>query len=220
MKQIARLACIIAGAAMLSGCQSFFLTSWMFKGGRSAGARGEALAANGAGALEDGRAFLREGNLSAAVASFSIAQLDRSTQADATNGLAVAYAKLGRLDLAERYFRAAIATAPDNPTFVANLLRLQQEVMLAKQTTGPEAVAVAAASPPPSPKLPSAELLTGPAQRVSRGEIHVQARQDLQPAPAIAVAYRDLAKGSEDGDRHAASIHRVLPYPITVVFGE
>ena len=56
MKRIARLSCVAACAAMLGGCQSFPLTSWMFKGKRSAPEQRIELAGNTAGALEEGLA--------------------------------------------------------------------------------------------------------------------------------------------------------------------
>src|SRR5690606_10898327 len=128
MKTATRLVAIAGAAAMLGGCQSFPLTSRMSKG-KDPQREGQALAGNTTGSLEEGRAHLHDGHISAAVASFRIALLDRATRADASNGLAVAYARLGREDLAERYFQAAIAAEPDNPKFVANLLRLQQAVL-------------------------------------------------------------------------------------------
>ena len=135
MKATVRLTCLVTAAVSLSGCQSFPLTSWLFKNDRTASDADPQLAGSTTGALEEGAALLRAGNLSAAVASFRIAQLDRATRADACNGLGVAYAKLGRLDLAERYFQAAILSDPDNTRYAANLLRLQRQVMLARRAS-------------------------------------------------------------------------------------
>jgi Flp pilus assembly protein TadD len=190
-KQHIRLTCLVAVAVSLGGCQSFPLTSWMFKKDAPAGAADARLAGNSAGALEEGAAFLRAGELSAAVASFRVAQLDRATRADASNGLGVAYAKLGRLDLAERYFQAAILSDPDNSRFAANLLRLQQQVMLARRTAASESLAAVAASPKPEAPPASAALLAGSVDRVSRGEVHVNTRPELGNAPTMAVAYAD-----------------------------
>jgi len=202
-----RVSAVAAAALMLGGCQSFPLTSWMFKGERS---ETRQLAGNTAGALEEGRAFLREGNIASAVASFRIASLDRANRADACNGLAVAYAMLGREDLAERYFREAIATEPENTKYVANLLRLQRQVMLARQskekTQSSEALAAAHR---PSMHLAglerqsSAQALTrGPVERVSRGEVRVRVRPALGSAPITTVAFaeRKSAGGKRDAD--------------------
>lgn len=133
--------CLVAGllAISLSGCQgSPFDIFGSKKGVRQASS---ALGNNsGVLAFEEGRAHLREGQISAAVASFKIARLDPAVAADASNGLGVAYARLGRPDIADRYFREALRRAPEDERFVANLLRLQKSVMLAKAShrTAPE----------------------------------------------------------------------------------
>lgn len=78
-------------------------------------------------ALDEGRAQLRDSNLSAAAALLRVAQQDPALRAEASNALGVTYARLGRDDLAERYFRAAIDIAPSDQRFAANLLRLQAQ---------------------------------------------------------------------------------------------
>jgi tetratricopeptide (TPR) repeat protein len=191
MKAPVRLTCLVAVAISLGGCQSFPLTSWLFKKDRPASEADPQLAGSTAGALEEGTALLRAGNLSAAVASFRIAQLDRATRADASNGLGVAYAKLGRLDLAERYFQAAILSNPDNTRYAANLLRLQQQVILARRPTPRVDEAAVGAAPDPQARPASQALLSGTVDRVSRGEVHVTTRPQLGNAPAIIVAYAD-----------------------------
>jgi Flp pilus assembly protein TadD len=196
MKAPVRLTCLVAAAVSLGGCQSFPLTSWMFKKDRPASEAGPVLAGNTAGALEEGTAFLREGNLSAAVASFRIAQLDRATTADASNGLGVAYAKLGRLDLAERYFQAAILSDPDNTRYAANLLRLQQQVMLARRASVAERLAALETSSEPQARPASQALLAGTVDRVSRGEVRVSTRPELGNAPAMTVAYANTPADS------------------------
>ena len=189
-----RLACLVAAAVSLGGCQTFPLTSWMFKRDRPASDADPQLAGSTAGALEEGAAFLRAGELSAAVASFRVAQLDRATRADASNGLGVAYAKLGRLDLAERYFQAAILSDPENARFAANLLRLQKQAMLARRASADEALTLtaAAARAEPRARAASESLLASTVDRVSRGEVHVRTSPELGNAPAMRVAYADV----------------------------
>ena len=203
MKAPVRLTCLVAAAVSLGGCQSFPLTSWMFKD-RSASEADPALAGNTAGALEEGTAFLRAGNLSAAVASFRIAQLDRATRADASNGLGVAYAKLGRPDLAERYFQAAILTEPDNSRFAANLFRLQQQVIMARRANAGEALVASVGSSEPQARPSGEPLRPGTVDRVSRGEVRVSTRSDLGNAPAMMVAYSDAPADSAAPAEQAA----------------
>lgn len=215
-----RLTILVAAAVSLGGCQSFPLTSWMFKKDRPASEADPQLAGNTAGALEEGRAFLQAGQLSAAVASFRIAQLDRATRADASNGLGVAYAKLGRLDLAERYFQAAILSDPQNTRFAANLLRLQQEVMLARRGNTAGTVAVAAVEPVPAPQpVPvSQALLAGSVERVSRGEVFVSTRPDLGNAPAIEVAYADAPSSALPDSAAPVDDEQAAPAPAIIEF--
>lgn len=225
MKKAIRLLAILGAAAALSGCQSFPLTSWMFKDRPNAGANRSALAGDTSGALDEGKAFLRDGNISAAVASFRIATLDPSARGDANNGLAVAYAKLGRPDLAERYFRAAIEIDPENSKFVANLLRLQQQVSLARRREAPASDGRAMAARSNAPDFVAREGLTGQVQRVSRAEVLVQAQPALAAAPAMAVVYRDAeataAATDRDGkDERLAMATAADRRPITATIGE
>ena len=228
MKTAIKLLAVVGAAAMLGGCQSFPLTSWMFKKDSKPGAERQALAGNTVGALEEGGAFLRAGNVSAAVASYRIALLDHATRADASNGLAVAYARLGRDDLAERYFMAAIAADPENPKFVANLLRLQQQVILARRA-GEEvrrAAAVAAVAPLPEPARPVREVAAGPRtsdvmERVSRGEVQIRTRLDLGNAPRMALAFGSSPSESAERATDVVPVTEQSPeYPTIILFGE
>lgn len=222
MRAEGKLVTVIGAAAMLGGCQSFPLTSWLFKDSRSASEQ-TVLAGNTAGALEEGRAHLDDGNIAAAVASFKIAQLDASARADATNGLAVAYARLGRPDLAERYFRAAITVDPDNPKYVANLLRLQQQLLLASRREAREPVELAARTPAADAVAAPAEgrLSIGEIERISRNEVRVRSASATAERPAMAVIYRDAAVpalAASDGQQIASAVPTARS--ATVVFGE
>jgi hypothetical protein len=83
-----------------------------------------ALALAEAAHLAAGRAALDRGNHAEAITAFRYARTSPVHAADATNGLGVAYSNIGRPDLAERYFRQAMAMEPRNPRFAANLDRL------------------------------------------------------------------------------------------------
>jgi Flp pilus assembly protein TadD len=210
MKVSIKVGLVAMAAVSLSGCQSFPLTSWMFRDAQPERSADHQLASSPTGALEEGRASLKDGNLAAAVASFRIAQLDRSTRADASNGLGIAYAKAGRDDLAERYFQAAILADPENTKYVANLLRLQQQTLLARRSHADEALA--AAQTMPQPQSAEASLLAGNIERVSRGEVRISTHAELGNAPAIAVAY--AAPQRSDGDsRNAAPTKVDVPGP-------
>src|SRR3990167_97733 len=122
IKPLLRTACCIAVAISLSGCQNFI--SALGFGSKNGPQRAEVSAPIfGSEELERGRTALREGYPANAIQQFRMAALDPDSAAEAYNGLGVAYAKLGRADLAERYFKMALSMDGTNPRFAANLDR-------------------------------------------------------------------------------------------------
>lgn len=118
---------------LLAGCQSLSSNSSRLQAGIRVSGESDAKAA-AAQQLAEGRAALDTRNYAAAVAAFRNAAFDPALAASAHNGLAVAYAGIGRNDLASRYFRMAITEDPDNPRYQANLARMdaaQQPVAVA-----------------------------------------------------------------------------------------
>lgn len=107
-------------ALALGGCQILGIG-----GPRMARAPADAdaalIASFGSDQLEAGRTALKEGRTVAAIDAFMIAKSFEREAPAAYNGLAVAYSRLGREDLAERFFQEAIARAPDDTRFRANL---------------------------------------------------------------------------------------------------
>ena len=91
----------------------------------------------GAEDVADGKDALRQGNMSLAVDAFRRAAINPQTAGEANNGLGIAYARLGRTDLAETHFAKAIALAPGDARFSSNLARLYRsdagERMLAQR---------------------------------------------------------------------------------------
>ena len=125
MKNSIRIATCVAAAVTLSGCQSF--VSALGFGPRDHERRAEATTpVFGNSELERGRAALKAGYPGNAIAQFRLAALNEKAAPDAFNGMAVAYAKLGRADLAERYFKMAVSLDSANPKFAANLQRFYE----------------------------------------------------------------------------------------------
>lgn len=188
----------ILGAALLglSGCQSFPVVGKWFKP-RPATTQSEGqLADRGPSALEDGRSELRSGNIAAAIASFQIALGNRTTRADAANGLAVAWAMLGRNDLAEQYFLAALREQPDNERFAANLMRLQSAQALARSKAQDMLAQAAVPAAPPARSAPPVETvqtafghLSGSAVRISPHEVLIRSTPVMAGAPRMTVQY-------------------------------
>lgn len=196
MNTTARTVALLLMATSLGACQQN-----VFKG--LFGAKADVSAttmkraqSNGLVALEEGRAYLRRGQIAAAVASFKIARLDPVVAADANNGIGVAYAKLGRPDVADRYFRAALRIEPSNERFAGNLMRLQREVLLAAAKSEPvREVEVERVAERPKPSFEE----TFAAFRKKRSPVvHITTGKDLAPAPSIVVA--STARKAEEPD--------------------
>ena len=177
---------LVAASVSLAGCQ-------LFTGGKSHMAHLKGDASRSLATLEEGRTFLRDGQIAAALASFKIAQLDVATRADATNGLAVAYAKLGRPDLARRYFMLALSLDPGNTVYAANLLRLQRNTALAEREE-----AAPAAEPQTESEAPQKLAEAEPArlEKVARGVVylHLENTQDAAPHMTVMAANEEAAK--------------------------
>lgn len=124
MKQIYRITCCAAAVLALGGCKSFVnALGFGPKADTQIEQRAEIF---GSEELQNGKLALQQGHVAAAIQQFRLAALNEDHAADAFNGLGVAYARLGRADLAERYFQAAIKVDPGNPKYAANLTRFYQ----------------------------------------------------------------------------------------------
>jgi tetratricopeptide (TPR) repeat protein len=137
-------------ATLLGGCQSLFgARIGKFEPRSPVVPQAWGPVGSPAAALADGRRQLATGQYGLAISRFREAAVKADNAAAAHNGLGVAYAQLGRADLARRYFLAAIAEAPSDPRYVANLERLVASTR------------IVAAEASPSPLSPRARLPAG-----------------------------------------------------------
>lgn len=115
----------LAGSAlvMLSGCASWFHSATRHQPEIRVAGVSDAAEGYAREQIAAGRAALDAGNYGEAIAAFRNAQRFPAETASAHNGLGVAYAMIGRADLAERYFRLAVLAEPTNPAFATNLER-------------------------------------------------------------------------------------------------
>jgi hypothetical protein len=118
-----KMATCVVAVIGLSGCQSM-LSKLGFNS--SASSRPALAQAIGEPDLIAGQEALRAGNIGQAIISFRLALLDPSSKADASNGLGISYARLGRADLAERYFVQSTELAPLGEKYAANLMRFYE----------------------------------------------------------------------------------------------
>ncbi len=131
MNSLHKIGVVAVTGILLSGCS-------LFRGHESAAlnanihaqqATAEAIAEI---ELEVGRKNLAEGNLATAARYLASARSSPLTRADATNALGVVYVRLGRLDVAQRYFREALEVEPANARFATNLARVEGDVSFAR----------------------------------------------------------------------------------------
>lgn len=231
MRNSTKLALLLAASVSLTGCQAIF-------GSRTAhvdSADGAQIASAEVNpALDQGRQLLMAGRIAQAIGLLRVAQRDPDSMAEASNALGVAYAKLGRHDLADRYFRMALSLEPGDARFAANMLRLQHDYDLAQRRN--EEAAQMALRAAEELRLAEAQANAaaepGRIERVSRGQ--VQIRTQTLPgsvAPRIGVmavqSSTKLPGLPETGARSATAkkpdvAERIAPRanPATVNFGK
>lgn len=118
-----RNAVAMVSVITLGGCQ--FFGNLHLAHNAHAGQPTEALAsAENATLIQEGREHLRGSRIGLAIEAFNRALASGEDPALAYNGLGVAYARLGRSDLAYRFFNKAIMSDPSNPIFARNLANL------------------------------------------------------------------------------------------------
>jgi hypothetical protein len=115
---------VVSGSMMLGGCQVFH-SAFAARPARVETASVD-LSSYFAERLDAGRRHLQANRPAQAVIAFRQASYDVATAGSAYNGMAIAYAQMGRDDLARRYFTAAMQADPGDERFARNLARLDQ----------------------------------------------------------------------------------------------
>jgi Flp pilus assembly protein TadD len=211
MTRLLKVSATLLATVALSGCASIFGHGFADHGT----AQSAPVLSVGTIELAAARRAMDAGMTAEAIDHFRAAQTDPQALPAASNGLGVAYARLGRFDLADRYFRMAMALEPANQRFAANMLRLQGDYALAQaraaETTrlaeaAKPAVAVAAADRP------------GALERVSRGEVRIRTVPVAAAAPVAVVASRDALPARTTGPVSGQSIRARAPagYPVRI----
>jgi tetratricopeptide (TPR) repeat protein len=123
MSRTSQAIAIAAGGLLLAGCQSMSGNSARLNDGIRVPEQPSGRV-HAETQLAAGRAALSAHNYATAIAALREASLEPDFAAAAHNGLGVAYAGIGRNDLAERYFRQAAAEDPSEQRYADNLVRL------------------------------------------------------------------------------------------------
>jgi tetratricopeptide (TPR) repeat protein len=123
--------------------------------------------------LEVGRAHLAGGRPTKAIEAFRQASYNSDCAPEAYNGMAVAYAALGRTEVARDLFVRAIDLDPADLRFRRNLAKVGDQIMLARQAaTVSPAIAQTAAEPAPAasviPASATGVAVAGPRIETSR----------------------------------------------------
>lgn len=141
--------------------------------------------------LADGKRHLTAGRLGLASEAFRQASYEPRHEAEAFNGLGIVYDRLGRTDLAERYFKAAVQLSPLEFRFARNLARFEGKelrLLLAK--------AEAAKTQGKTADTAEALALSAGAERSAKLEPAVSVRAtkavEREPRPIQKVAVRTL----------------------------
>lgn len=205
--RIAKVALATGLLALLGGCQSFPMTGQQFTSLEAGKVDASSYFAQ---RLADGRRHLQANRPAAAITAFRQASYDPELRAEAYNGMAIAYDRLGRADLAEELFIAAVRLSPSNDRYSANLALFgerqmrQIEEALAQSPTdlSPDSLGEQAAAPPLE-ALPAERL-----RRVSDREIELVVPSTTENAgaqlanarvPSITVGRQaDEARGDRD----------------------
>lgn len=228
--RISRLAilALAATAPLLGGCQSIFGTSHNMKTEQWVPEQREP-AEYAQSQMALGRDALEYRQYGLAIIAFRNARLVPGHAAAAYNGLAIAYAQIGRPDLAERYFRQAMAEAPGDKRYSANLAHFYQSVPAsAVRPARAEALAAGDGYAPvvataqqdvrilPGAAARSAIRIEAPAQRmvrVSANEVRIATQSPTGVDPRRRAPLRQAAA--------ATPVRRVNPnYPIRFRIGD
>jgi|GEM_PF-1466696 len=233
MKSISKIGLLAATGVLLSGCS-------LFTGDRHAsfGSTPEAELATAETVadiqLEVGRENLADGNLAAAARYLRGARSHPKTRAAATNALGVVYIRLGRLDVAQRYFSEAVELEPDNARFVTNLARIERDVSFARlraedvasPSEAPSALAVAPVEPTnveqerPVEVRSSADVI-----HIRTAEVEHRAPNQMQVVsrrPVVQVARNDAEQEAEPAEAERSVEPRevtrakVIDYPVRI----
>ncbi|RVQ69387.1 hypothetical protein EKN06_04180 [Croceicoccus ponticola] len=129
MRKIATIAGLVLAATSLGGCQSLFGSNTA-----SADLNDVDMSSYFEQRLLEGRLHLNANRPTRAITAFRQGSYDPKYAAEAFNGMAIAYDRIGRPDLAARYFAKAVEADPRDERFARNLARFEEYAVMAMPT--------------------------------------------------------------------------------------
>lgn len=199
------LTALAAASLGLSGCQAFFGSSHA-----QAEAPNVDMGDYFEGRLAVGRYYLEKGLVTKAIIAFRQASYHPDFAGEAYNGMAVAYDRLGRADLAHRYFTMAVAAAPKDARFTRNLARLEGSMPIMPDRPSAQQVEMAELE---MPELPAVDE-----QPEHRGAITIGALPGSSPVSVGKVPNKSVKVASREAAEAAAPV-RTVSRPAVVKVG-
>lgn len=221
-KTIANIALASLAVVSLGGCKSIFAWHRVHDVRPVGLAHTEDPGSWSVEQLQTGRRALDAGAYAEAITAFSNVRSVPGYEAEAFNGLAIAYSNIGRNDLARAYFQRAIAWAPNDARFQRNLATLDAANAAARAEA---ASALASAQAASRSSLPSSLHLEKPGARVMRlsaGEVRLFSDPSVATSDAPNAQYPVRVRLTQTGARqfNIVSPPQAEPsYPIRVTFG-
>lgn len=184
--------------------------------------------------LADGRRHLRAGRLAAAITAYRQASYSAEHTAMAYNGLAIAYDRLGRADLARMYFEGALEREPENLAIARNLARFAARQPMPGNEQGTaladfvgeefelsiDQTALAAAAQSPTTELPLSRQPDGRLVHAGNRELQIRGRDDMSSRIASVTEERAaVIHVGQPASSQVAVEERAAGYPVRVEIG-
>lgn len=198
---------VLAASSLLGGCQALFGSASFAERAPSGASASIDMSDYFAARLEAGRVHLERGRLTQAVTAFRQASYDPAYAARAHNGMGVAYAQLGRQDLARRYFTMAASAEPQDERFLRNLARLDNAAVGAMER------AELAAAAPPSPGMLREDGLSETLPGENSGLVRVSPREVQISSAVGSRRNRTVFIGPQQSPRPASPVAVVAAKP-------
>lgn len=237
MKRAISVVALATCTLALGGCQTLFGTSSFASLTPDENSTSLDMSDYFASRFETGRLHLTHGRPTQAVIAFRQASYDPAYAGSAYNGMGVAYAQLGRQDLARRYFTMALAAEPQDERFARNLARLEQAPLDDGERAELAGVAPSS-SQAPLPETRTIET-TRPENpgllRISSREVQISAaavlrsdktiltdrQQSARPAGPVAIARSERAQGYPVRiELPRAATPNTVGYPVRIAFSD